>query len=74
MSAVTAKNDAVQTDAAPEADERAIAAWLSRRTSLSVAWARTPSGGARLSVLRCDEGLFFAARDLALLDSSLLQK
>lgn len=74
MSAVTAKSAAAQTGAAPEADERAIAAWLSKRTSLAAAWARTPNGGARLSVLRCDESLFFAARDLALLDSSLSQK
>ena len=74
MSAVTAKNDAVQTDAAPEADERAIATWLSRRTNLTAAWARTPSGAVHFIALRGDDVLLNAARDLALLTPSVSQK
>ena len=72
--AVIAKSAAGQTGDAREADERAIAAWLSRRTSLTAAWVRTPSGAVHFVALRGDDVLLSAARDLALLTPSVSQK
>jgi len=47
--------------------ESAIAAWLQARPGVSANRVTMPGGGSYLSVVRCDDDLVVAARDLTLL-------